>query len=139
MRWPGLPTAPVWSPPGTTGRCGCGTRHPCSPPPSSPATPARGSRWPGLPTALAWLPSATTGRCGCGTRSPGTPRPPSPATPARCTRWPGLPDGTRLATAGDDGEVRLWDPTTGHTTTTFTGHTLGVHAVAWSPDGTRLA
>ena len=49
------------------------------------------------------------------------------------------PDGTRLATAGDDGTTRLWDPTTGEQLTTLTGHTGSVYAVAWSPDGTRLA
>ena len=36
------------------------------------------------------------------------------------------PDGTRLATASDDGTVRIWDPTTGHPTTTLTGHTGAV-------------
>ena len=35
--------------------------------------------------------------------------------------------------------MRLWDPATGQTTSTLTGHTGWVHAVAWSPDGTRLA
>ena len=35
--------------------------------------------------------------------------------------------------------MRLWDPATGQTTTTLTGHTSRVRAVAWSPDGTRLA
>ena len=49
------------------------------------------------------------------------------------------PDGTRLASAGHDGEVRLWDPATGHHLTTLTGHTGPATAVAWSPDGTRLA
>jgi len=47
------------------------------------------------------------------------------------------PDGTRLATAGDDQEVRLWDPT-GHHHVNLIGHTDRVTAVAWSPDG-RLA
>jgi WD40 repeat protein len=32
-----------------------------------------------------------------------------------------------------------WDPTTGKNTTTLEGHRLWVRAVAWSPDGTRLA
>ena len=33
----------------------------------------------------------------------------------------------------------MWDPATGRTTATLTGHTGRVSAVAWSPDGTRLA
>ena len=49
------------------------------------------------------------------------------------------PDGTRLASASYDKEVRIWDLTTGQTHTTLTGHTSEVYAVAWSPDGTRLA
>jgi WD40 repeat protein len=49
------------------------------------------------------------------------------------------PDGTRLATAGDDGSTRIWDPETGTELTHLTGHTSAVQAVAYSPDGTRLA
>jgi hypothetical protein len=48
------------------------------------------------------------------------------------------PDGTRLASAGNDGQVRIWNPDTG-THKTLTGHTDWVNALAWSPDGTHLA
>ena len=35
--------------------------------------------------------------------------------------------------------MRLWDPATGETIRTLTGHPGGVTAAAFSPDGTRLA
>ena len=49
------------------------------------------------------------------------------------------PDGRRLASAGDDGTVRLWDPATGAELAALTGHDDPVNAVAFSPDGRRLA
>ena len=49
------------------------------------------------------------------------------------------PDGTRLASAGTDGTVRLWDPASGQLTATLEGHADGVSAVAFSPDSHRLA
>ena len=53
------------------------------------------------------------------------------------------PDGSWLASASDgmrtQGEVRIWDTTTGTTRHTLTGHTGGVGALAVAPDGSWLA
>jgi WD40 repeat protein len=49
------------------------------------------------------------------------------------------PDGTRLASAGLDGVVRVWDTDSGRQLRELTGHTGRVLAVGFSPDGTRLA
>ncbi|MEO3812727.1 hypothetical protein ABGB17_27310 [Sphaerisporangium sp. B11E5] len=50
------------------------------------------------------------------------------------------PDGTHLATAGEDGTVRIWDPATGKQHgAPLTGHNGEVQSVTYSPDGTHLA
>jgi len=49
------------------------------------------------------------------------------------------PDGTRLALAGRDATVRVWDAATGKETLALRGYGQAVMAVAWGPDGTRLA
>ena len=49
------------------------------------------------------------------------------------------PDGTWLATAGNDGSVRIWDAATGEQRKELHGHTDWVNAVAIAPDGTWLA
>jgi WD40 repeat protein len=49
------------------------------------------------------------------------------------------PGGERLATAGGDKNVKIWEAATGRELRTLTGHTFIVSSVAYSPDGRRLA
>ena len=48
------------------------------------------------------------------------------------------PDGSWLASASDDATVRIWDPRTGQTRHTLTGHTSRVRGVGGRP-GRHLA
>lgn len=49
------------------------------------------------------------------------------------------PDGNEIATGGGgDFVIRLWDPATGKTNATLTGHTGVITALVYSPDGKRL-
>jgi WD40 repeat protein/tetratricopeptide (TPR) repeat protein len=49
------------------------------------------------------------------------------------------PDGRRLASAGEDRTVSVWDARTGKPLRALTAHTGPVTGVAFSPDGRRLA
>jgi len=49
------------------------------------------------------------------------------------------PDGTVLASSGNDGSVRLWNPRTGQALRTLHGHNRPVTSLAFSPDGARIA
>ena len=49
------------------------------------------------------------------------------------------PDGTRLASAGIDNSVRVWDPRTGEETFVLRGNCGMFHDVSWHPDGAQLA
>ncbi|MEM7160739.1 MAG: TIR domain-containing protein, partial [Myxococcota bacterium] len=49
------------------------------------------------------------------------------------------PDGQRLASASDDGSIRVWSADDGALLATLEGHSGSVLSVAWAPDGQRLA
>jgi len=49
------------------------------------------------------------------------------------------PDGTRAATAGADGVVRIWNLEKGTFEKALAGHTYHTYSMDWSPDGTMLA
>jgi len=62
-----------------------------------------------------------------------------PDEPGRRSDAAFSPDGTRLATVGDDGTVRVRDVATGAVVGEFTSPDTELGTVAFSPDGTRLA
>jgi WD40 repeat protein len=49
------------------------------------------------------------------------------------------PDGTRLASAGDDGVVRVWDANDFHALFALRGHADAISGIAYSIDGRLLA
>ena len=49
------------------------------------------------------------------------------------------PDGKHIATASQNGSVRLWDAKTGQPLLTFKGHTGFVNGIVYSSDGKRIA
>ncbi len=58
--------------------------------------------------------------------------------PAAITALAINPEGNLLASGGDDGLVKLWDPHTGERLETLVGHEGSIETLAISPDGTFL-
>jgi WD40 repeat protein/predicted Ser/Thr protein kinase len=48
------------------------------------------------------------------------------------------PDGSRIATAGEDGHTRLWNASTGHMILQWRAHSTKILSVAFRSDGRRL-
>jgi len=49
------------------------------------------------------------------------------------------PDGQLLASAGEDGEVRVWNPSLGTLERSWKAHAKDIHKIAYSPDGNWIA
>src|SRR5262245_12881139 len=62
-----------------------------------------------------------------------------PVHPLRAWDAAFSPDGTWIASAGEDGAVKIWDARTGEVVRPLTGHEDQARCVAFSLDGTRIA
>jgi WD40 repeat protein/serine/threonine protein kinase len=94
--------------------------------------------------SVAWCPAGkrlATGGAGINILDPISGKPHrvirSHAEALRFVAW--SPDGLKLAAAGDDGIVTVWDANSGTPIHTLLGHGASAYAAAWSPDGRRLA
>ena len=95
-------------------------------------------RPPSVPTAAASPRAVRTAPFACG-RSTAARARCCAGTPTRSSRSAFHPDGTRLATAGRDRAVWLWDLARGEEVARLPGHTSYVWSLAFSPDGATLA
>ena len=145
--WRSVPTARSWPRRAWTGRCASGTCRPDPPGRCCAATGTGSSASRTARMAACWPLLAGTRPYGCGTRRR-TKLWRSCRTTAWATAWPSAPTARRLAAGCADNSIRLWDVATARRAggkelleaevAELRGHEDYVHAVAWSPDGTRL-
>jgi WD40 repeat protein len=57
--------------------------------------------------------------------------------PPRAVAW--SPDSKRVASAGDEQTVQVWDASTGDHVFVYHGHATNINALAWSPKSQRIA
>ena len=144
-RWRSARTAPGW-PPAAAMATAIGSARVfdaatgaeiCPPGPRRP----RCTRWRSARTGPGWPPAATIGSARVFDAATGAEICPPGPRRRRCTRWrsartaPGWPPAAAIAAAGS---ARVFDAATG-TEIARLDHDGGVSAVAFSPDGTRVA
>ena len=88
---------------------------------------------PSAPMARPSPPGPTTRPCASGTSPPAAPSAPSRDIRMRCTSVAFSPDGRTLASASDDGTIRLWDVATGRCLAILLATPEGW--AAFTPDG----
>jgi WD40 repeat protein len=57
--------------------------------------------------------------------------------PVKAVAW--SPNGERIASAGDEQTVQVWDASTGDHVSIYHGHTTNINALAWSSKSQRIA
>ena len=88
------------------------------------------------PDGTRWSSAVTTGTSSCGNLQRGR-RAPLACISARFTMSRTFPQGDLVASAGDDGAVKLWHTALHEDVTTFT-HDKGIRCLAFTPDSKRL-
>ena len=136
VRWRSARTGPGSPPAASMAARGYSTRLPACRSPAWTTTRAC-TRWCSARTGPGWPPAATMAARGYSTRPPAR-RSPAWTTAAGSMRWRSARTGPGSPPAAPIGSARVFDAATGAQIARL-DHGSRVHAVAFSPDGTRIA